>query len=110
MCLPNKIDGSKSDRLRQPPGELTAGEFRADGLAAGSVKRPGGSDKATALVTGTSSGIGLATALALARVGHTVAATMRNLDRGEEIRTIAEREKLPIHLAAMNTFGFALSP
>jgi hypothetical protein len=32
---------------------------------------------------------------------------MRNLDRGEEIRTIAEREKLPIHLAAMNTFGFA---
>ena len=57
---------------------------------------------ATALVTGTSSGIGLATAVALARAGHTVAATMRNLDGGAEIRKIAAKEKLPIHLAALN--------
>jgi len=57
---------------------------------------------ATALVTGTSSGIGLATAVALARAGHTVAATMRNLDGGAEIRKIAAEEKLPIHLAALN--------
>ena len=55
-----------------------------------------------ALVTGTSSGIGLATAVALARAGHTVAATMRNLDGGAEIRRIAEEEKLPIHLAALD--------
>jgi len=41
---------------------------------------------ATALVTETSTGIGLATAVALARAGHTVAATMRNLDGGAEIR------------------------
>ena len=32
-----------------------------------------------ALVTGTSSGIGLATAVSLARRGHTVIATMRNV-------------------------------
>jgi NAD(P)-dependent dehydrogenase (short-subunit alcohol dehydrogenase family) len=57
---------------------------------------------ATALVTGTSSGIGLATAVALARAGHTVAATMRNLDGGAEIRRTAEEEKLPIHLTALD--------
>ena len=57
---------------------------------------------ARALVTGTSSGIGLATAVALARAGHTVAATMRNLDGGAEIRTIAAAEKLPIHLIALD--------
>jgi NAD(P)-dependent dehydrogenase (short-subunit alcohol dehydrogenase family) len=55
-----------------------------------------------ALVTGTSTGIGLATAIALARAGHTVAATMRNLDGGAEIRKIAAQEKLPIHLTALN--------
>jgi NAD(P)-dependent dehydrogenase (short-subunit alcohol dehydrogenase family) len=59
-------------------------------------------DMAIAVVTGTSSGIGLATAVALARAGHTVAATMRNLDGGAEIRAIAAKEKLPIHLAALN--------
>ena len=57
---------------------------------------------ALALVTGTSSGIGLATAVALARAGHTVAATMRNLDGGAEIRKIAAAEKLPINLTALN--------
>ncbi len=57
---------------------------------------------ALALVTGTSSGIGLATAVSLARAGHTVVATMRNLDGGAEIRKIAAAEKLPIHLAALN--------
>ena len=57
---------------------------------------------ALALVTGTSSGIGLATAMALARAGHSVAATMRNLDGGAEIRKMAAAEKLPIHLVALN--------
>jgi NAD(P)-dependent dehydrogenase (short-subunit alcohol dehydrogenase family) len=57
---------------------------------------------AIALVTGTSSGIALATAVALARGGHTVAATLRNLDGGAEIRRVAEEEKLPIHLAALD--------
>src|SRR5271165_6871934 len=57
---------------------------------------------ATALVTGTSSGIGLATAVALARSGHTVVAAMRNLDRGAEIRKIAAEENLPIHLARLD--------
>ena len=55
-----------------------------------------------AVVTGSNSGIGLATAVALARAGPTVVAAMRNLDRGAEIRKIAEGEKLPIHLARLD--------
>jgi NAD(P)-dependent dehydrogenase (short-subunit alcohol dehydrogenase family) len=57
---------------------------------------------ALALVTGSSSGIGLATAVALARSGHTVVATMRNLDRDGDIRKIAEKERVPIHLAKID--------
>jgi NAD(P)-dependent dehydrogenase (short-subunit alcohol dehydrogenase family) len=57
---------------------------------------------ALAVVTGSNSGIGLATALALARASHTVVAAMRNLERGTEIRKLAEEEKLPIHLAKLN--------
>ena len=57
---------------------------------------------ALAVVTGTSSGIGLATAVALARAGHTVVATMRDLDRGAEIRQIATDEKLAIHFAVID--------
>jgi NAD(P)-dependent dehydrogenase (short-subunit alcohol dehydrogenase family) len=57
---------------------------------------------ALALVTGSNSGIGLATAVALARARHTVVAAVRNLARGAEIRKIAEEEKLPIHLAALD--------
>ena len=41
-----------------------------------------------ALVTGTSSGIGLATAVTLARGGHTVIATMRNLESAGELQKI----------------------
>jgi NAD(P)-dependent dehydrogenase (short-subunit alcohol dehydrogenase family) len=57
---------------------------------------------ALALVTGSNSGIGLATAIALARAGHTVAATMRDLERGDELRKIAHQEKLPIRLATID--------
>ena len=41
---------------------------------------------AIALITGTSSGIGLATTVTLARAGHTVIATMRNLDAADAAR------------------------
>jgi len=57
---------------------------------------------ALALVTGSNSGIGLATAVSLARARHTVVAAMRNLARGAEIRKIATQEKLPIHLATLD--------
>lgn len=58
---------------------------------------------AIAVVTGSSTGIGLATAATLARAGHTVYATMRNPKTGgEELRAIAEREHLPLHTAALD--------
>jgi NAD(P)-dependent dehydrogenase (short-subunit alcohol dehydrogenase family) len=57
---------------------------------------------AIALVTGTSTGIGLATAVTLARGGHTVIATMRNVDRAGELQKIVSEEKLPVKVAALN--------
>ena len=47
---------------------------------------------AIALVTGTSSGIGLAIAVTLARGGHKVIATMRNLDGAGELQKIISAE------------------
>ena len=57
---------------------------------------------ATVLITGTSTGIGLATALAFGRAGHTVAATMRNPQRAPELADTAAREKLPIAVSTMD--------
>jgi NAD(P)-dependent dehydrogenase (short-subunit alcohol dehydrogenase family) len=58
---------------------------------------------AIAVVTGSSTGIGQATAATLARAGHTVYATMRNPKTGsEELRAIAEGEGLDIRFAALD--------
>jgi NAD(P)-dependent dehydrogenase (short-subunit alcohol dehydrogenase family) len=57
---------------------------------------------ASVLITGTSSGIGLATALAFARAGHKVFATMRNPGRAPELAQMAAAEKLPISISAMD--------
>src|SRR5436190_2096741 len=53
------------------------------------------SPMAAVLITGTSSGIGMATALAFGRAGHTVAATMRSPDPAPELARIAMQEILP---------------
>jgi NAD(P)-dependent dehydrogenase (short-subunit alcohol dehydrogenase family) len=53
------------------------------------------------LVTGTNSGIGLETVLALARAGHTVYATMRNPEKGKGLRETVEKEKLPVSILAL---------
>jgi len=54
------------------------------------------------LITGTSTGIGLATALELGRAGHDVIATMRNPKRAPELGETAEREHLPISVMTMD--------
>src|SRR3974377_1999523 len=57
---------------------------------------------ASVLVTGTSKGIGMATALVLARAGHAVFATMRNPRGAREIGRTAVKEGLPIHVSVMD--------
>jgi len=54
------------------------------------------------LVTGTSKGIGFATALAFGRAQYTVYATMRDPRRSPELSQIAEKERLPIHVLPMD--------
>jgi len=57
---------------------------------------------ASVLITGTSTGIGLATALALGRAGHKVYATMRNPSRAPELGETAKQENLPIKISVMD--------
>jgi NAD(P)-dependent dehydrogenase (short-subunit alcohol dehydrogenase family) len=54
------------------------------------------------LITGTSRGIGLATTLAPGRAGYTVYATMRNPNASPELAATAEKERLPVHVLAMD--------
>src|SRR5262245_29667387 len=57
---------------------------------------------ASVLITGTNKGIGLETALVLGRAGHTVFATMRSLERGDTLRAVVEKERLPVSLLQMD--------
>ena len=50
------------------------------------------------LITGSNSGFGELAALTLARQGHDVVATMRNLDKGEGLRAAIAAEQLPIEI------------
>ena len=54
------------------------------------------------LITGTSSGIGLATALEFGRAGHHVFATMRNPARGSQLAQQARDERLPVSILTMD--------
>ena len=57
---------------------------------------------AIALVTGTSTGIGLATAVTLARAGHNVIATMRNPEGANELKKLIAEGKLPVTIAELD--------
>ena len=57
---------------------------------------------AVIFITGSSTGIGLATAVAFGRSGHDVYATMRNPDRAPELASIAAKERLPIKVLPMD--------
>jgi NAD(P)-dependent dehydrogenase (short-subunit alcohol dehydrogenase family) len=55
-----------------------------------------------AIVTGSSSGIGLDASISLARNGFLTYATMRNLDKSPIVKAAAEKEKLPIKIVQMD--------
>ncbi len=54
------------------------------------------------VITGCSSGIGLEAALAFARNGDTVYATMRDVSRGTKLQSTADAEGLDIQIAALD--------
>ena len=55
-----------------------------------------------AIVTGTSSGIGFETALALAREGYFTYATMRNTTKGDKFKELANKENLKIDVLELD--------
>ena len=58
--------------------------------------------ESVALVTGCSSGIGLETAISLAREGHFTYATMRNMKKSEDLDKIVNDEGLPIKILELD--------
>lgn len=59
-------------------------------------------DKKIAVVTGSSSGIGYTTSLLLARNGFYTYATMRNIQKGKELKKITKTEKLPLEILELD--------
>ena len=55
-----------------------------------------------AVVTGSSSGIGLATSLALARNGYLTYATMRNLAKRDSFESIVDKQQLPVRVVRLD--------
>ena len=64
---------------------------------------------ATALVTGTSSGMGLHTAIGLASAGLRVVATMRDPSRGDALRAAAEAAGVTVEILALDVTDVARS-
>jgi short-subunit dehydrogenase len=59
-------------------------------------------NKNVAIVTGSSTGIGYETSLTLARNGFITYATMRNLNKAENIKSVATKESLSIHVKQLD--------
>src|ERR1044072_7086621 len=55
-------------------------------------------NKKVAIVTGSSSGIGLETSITLARNGYSTYASMRNIQKSKTITELAEKERLPLQV------------
>ena len=60
------------------------------------------SDQKVAIVTGSSTGIGYETSLILARNGFLTYATMRNLNKSEDMKLTVAKENLPIHIKQLD--------
>jgi NAD(P)-dependent dehydrogenase (short-subunit alcohol dehydrogenase family) len=63
---------------------------------------PNNQQLSVAVVTGSSSGIGLAASLALAKNGYRTYATMRNLAKQDSIQSVAEKEHLPVRTVQLD--------
>ena len=58
--------------------------------------------KQVALITGCSSGIGYETSILLAQNGFRTYATMRNIDKGDKLKEIAEKENLDLKIIKLD--------
>jgi NAD(P)-dependent dehydrogenase (short-subunit alcohol dehydrogenase family) len=61
-----------------------------------------GSNQRVAVVTGSTSGIGHETSLTLARNGFVTCATVRNPNKSENIKSLAEKEKIPLKILMLD--------
>jgi NADP-dependent 3-hydroxy acid dehydrogenase YdfG len=61
-----------------------------------------GARQKIAIVTGSSSGIGYATSLLLARIGFYTYASARNIDKSASLKSIANTESLPLKLSQLD--------
>src|SRR5712692_6567065 len=61
-----------------------------------------GDTQKVAIVTGSSSGIGYATSLMLARKGFYTYASVRNIDKSASLQLIANAERLPLKLVQLD--------
>jgi len=71
-------------------------------MSSSSSSSSSSSNQKVAVVTGSSSGIGFETSLALARNGFMTYATMRNLNKSKNIKSLAEKEKLPLKIVQLD--------
>src|SRR5438128_11338898 len=60
------------------------------------------SNQKVAVVTGSSSGIRFETSLTLARNGFQTYATMRNLSKSGDIKSVADKEKWPLKIVQLD--------
>ena len=63
---------------------------------------PNNQQQPVAVVTGSSSGIGLATSLALSKNGYRTYATMRNLAKRDSIQSVADKQHLSIRVVQLD--------
>ncbi len=67
------------------------------------MKEEAGSARGVVLITGTSSGIGLASVVAAARSGFTTVATLRDLSRADALRTAAREAGVELDIRRLDT-------
>src|SRR5437588_5645133 len=61
-----------------------------------------GAKQKVAIVTGSSSGVGYATSLLLARKGFYTYASARNIDKSANLQSIVDSERLPLKLIQLD--------
>ncbi|HEY9406506.1 MAG TPA: SDR family NAD(P)-dependent oxidoreductase, partial [Nitrososphaera sp.] len=92
--------GRRDSRLQRPYTGLMYDDVHAPLVKMSSS--PNKQQLSVAVVTGSSSGIGLATSLALSKNGYLTYATMRNLAKRDSIQSVADKQHLSIRVVQLD--------